>query len=214
MAPSPTSSASLVSFPSTTTAMEPSLKLEEDLLPIPTSSSTPKPSPKKLGFFQSLVKGPGFLGLYIHPVLLFLIGGSILLYGQRSSISSYFSNHVNGYLSTTAPLPPTSISWGPCPDRPANETRFSCGFVEVPLDHAKGYAGGSAHVALSKFSVEKGVKKRGTVFVNPGGEYKIYMKEEETSEGDVRREAWADSTTTFSISFLAFLSRTWWIWIR
>lgn len=65
----------------------------------------------------------------------------------------------------------TTVTWARCPDDlPSSSTgsRFACAFVDVPLDYSKGYDGGTATLALSKYSTGKEAKK-GTVFINPGG---------------------------------------------
>jgi hypothetical protein len=59
-------------------------------------------------------------------------------------------------------------TWAPCKGFESNN-RFSCATQEVPLDHAKGLAGGVATIALSRYSVpdDKRKQKLGTLFVNP-----------------------------------------------
>lgn len=129
-------------------------------LPINTSPQKPRPA----------VSGKQKLIL----LAVFLVG----LTGHQHVVSK--NNQVARSSSTTAPaiftatsfpdasvtssLP--SVEWGPCPGR-EDEIRFSCGSYEVPLDHAEGFEGGVASIALSKYSADEGVKRLGSIFINP-----------------------------------------------
>lgn len=127
---------------------------QQPLLP---KASTPSKKPRRSPYITPLVGAAGLV-LFFGPSLLSLI---VDLASTQESLSIH-------------PQPQTKIHWQECPDH-SGDAAFSCGTLDVPLDYAKGFKGGSATLAVSRYSPDrKGgkegkTKKKGTVLINPGG---------------------------------------------
>lgn len=76
------------------------------------------------------------------------------------------------YRSTSYLAPPTSsadpVQWHSCENDPKNP-RFQCATVAVPLDYSRGFEGGTAYIALSKWVARGKIPGKPSVTFNSVG---------------------------------------------
>ncbi|GGJ79189.1 peptidase [Pilimelia anulata] len=71
--------------------------------------------------------------------------------------------------ATAAPAPAAAIDWQPCTDATLSRAGAECGYVDVPLDHAKP-AGEKIQIAVSRVKHKVAdADYQGPILVNPGG---------------------------------------------
>ncbi|MGW0683927.1 alpha/beta hydrolase [Streptomyces sp. NPDC002754] len=73
-----------------------------------------------------------------------------------------------GASAATPDTPAKAVHWGACPQQQDSSPRLECSTLQVPLDYGKP-EGRQIEIAISRLASEKPSKRRGVLFLNPGG---------------------------------------------
>ncbi|CED83861.1 Peptidase S33 tripeptidyl aminopeptidase-like, C-terminal [Phaffia rhodozyma] len=129
--------------------MEKTTELPTRMTVQPVPSHGTATEPKKFVFLDRR-----FIPLALFALYIYMFGHPINIPYSSSLATASFDN----------------VKWHACSEQPDNP-RFQCSTVKVPLDYTKGWTGGEAEIAVSKWIAEgpKDGKLRKSLFINPGG---------------------------------------------